>query len=368
MALASDVKKQIMAEYATAEGDTGSPEVQVAMLTRRIADLTEHLQHAQARPPQPPGSAAAGRPPPPAAEVPGEDRHHPLPVADRATRPAPVAPRGEWPPGRSPSSYGDPPYGTKAPCRSARRENGRRSSVVAPGSTNAPGASIEDRLAGFPPRRASGPDVARKRAHEKCQKARFTSPLPPSTTASFGTRSITLRDRPAGQAGRRLRRRAPRRRPCCCRPPRPSQAPEGALRLLPADRRRRGADVRRRPDPRLVLPPRGPPERGRDPHLPADRPPAAPDVRQGPAQRGPGRHHGPVAATPTTSTTCVAINARVDVHPAVRPAVLRPDRRHPGGAHRRPVGRLPDPRRARGRRPSTWSWPAGSCPTATSRS
>ena len=44
MALASDVKKQIMTDYATVEGDTGSPEVQVAMLSRRIADLTEHLR------------------------------------------------------------------------------------------------------------------------------------------------------------------------------------------------------------------------------------------------------------------------------------------------------------------------------------
>jgi small subunit ribosomal protein S15 len=44
VALASDVKKQIMADYATADGDTGSPEVQVAMLSRRIADLTEHLR------------------------------------------------------------------------------------------------------------------------------------------------------------------------------------------------------------------------------------------------------------------------------------------------------------------------------------
>ncbi len=33
-----------MTEYATHEGDTGSPEVQVAMLTRRILDLTEHLK------------------------------------------------------------------------------------------------------------------------------------------------------------------------------------------------------------------------------------------------------------------------------------------------------------------------------------
>jgi small subunit ribosomal protein S15 len=38
------VKQQIMSEYATGEGDTGSPEVQVALLTRRIADLTEHMK------------------------------------------------------------------------------------------------------------------------------------------------------------------------------------------------------------------------------------------------------------------------------------------------------------------------------------
>ncbi|MDQ1292516.1 MAG: small subunit ribosomal protein [Actinomycetota bacterium] len=44
MALDAAVKQKIMAEYATAEGDTGSPEVQVAMLTQRIRDLTEHLK------------------------------------------------------------------------------------------------------------------------------------------------------------------------------------------------------------------------------------------------------------------------------------------------------------------------------------
>jgi len=38
-------KQAIMTEYATVEGDTGSPEVQVAVLTRRISDLTEHLRY-----------------------------------------------------------------------------------------------------------------------------------------------------------------------------------------------------------------------------------------------------------------------------------------------------------------------------------
>lgn len=37
-------KTAIMQEYATHEGDTGSPEVQIAVLTKRIKDLTEHLK------------------------------------------------------------------------------------------------------------------------------------------------------------------------------------------------------------------------------------------------------------------------------------------------------------------------------------
>jgi small subunit ribosomal protein S15 len=37
-------KTAIIKEYATHEGDTGSPEVQVAVLTKRINDLTEHLK------------------------------------------------------------------------------------------------------------------------------------------------------------------------------------------------------------------------------------------------------------------------------------------------------------------------------------
>ena len=44
MPLATDVKQRIMTEYATVERDTGSPEVQVAMLSQRIKDLTEHLK------------------------------------------------------------------------------------------------------------------------------------------------------------------------------------------------------------------------------------------------------------------------------------------------------------------------------------
>ena len=42
--ITKEVKTQVISENATHEGDTGSPEVQIAVLTRRINDLTEHLK------------------------------------------------------------------------------------------------------------------------------------------------------------------------------------------------------------------------------------------------------------------------------------------------------------------------------------
>lgn len=44
MPLDSTVKAEIRTQHATSERDTGSPEVQVALLSRRIDDLTEHLK------------------------------------------------------------------------------------------------------------------------------------------------------------------------------------------------------------------------------------------------------------------------------------------------------------------------------------
>ena len=42
--MTKDEKQAIIAQYATHEGDTGSPEVQIALLTARINHLTEHLK------------------------------------------------------------------------------------------------------------------------------------------------------------------------------------------------------------------------------------------------------------------------------------------------------------------------------------
>ncbi len=44
MPLAPERKQEVVVEYATSDGDTGSPEVQIALLTERIKDLTEHLK------------------------------------------------------------------------------------------------------------------------------------------------------------------------------------------------------------------------------------------------------------------------------------------------------------------------------------
>jgi small subunit ribosomal protein S15 len=42
--LAREQKQEIMTGYATKEGDTGSPEVQIALITERIRSLTDHLR------------------------------------------------------------------------------------------------------------------------------------------------------------------------------------------------------------------------------------------------------------------------------------------------------------------------------------
>ena len=44
MALKKSEKENIIKEYATHEGDTGSPEVQIAILTKEIKTITEHLK------------------------------------------------------------------------------------------------------------------------------------------------------------------------------------------------------------------------------------------------------------------------------------------------------------------------------------
>ena len=155
-----------------------------------------------------------------------------------------------------------------------------------------------------------------------------------------------VRDRPPRPAGRRLRRGLPRRRDHDPLGHDRLEAAQGQPRLLPPHGRRRGAHVRRGSHPRLVLPSRGPPVRGRDPHLPPDRPPAAPVLRQGPAQRGPGRRDDHVAA-PRRALRRRRDQRGLDVD-ACSPACRSPARSAPPASPTSTaLGRLPDPHPAR---------------------
>ena len=44
MSIETERKKEVISEYALKDGDTGSPEIQVAILTERIVNLTEHFK------------------------------------------------------------------------------------------------------------------------------------------------------------------------------------------------------------------------------------------------------------------------------------------------------------------------------------
>ena len=44
MPLAREIKQELVQEYAITDGDTGSPEVQIALLTERVKGLTDHLR------------------------------------------------------------------------------------------------------------------------------------------------------------------------------------------------------------------------------------------------------------------------------------------------------------------------------------
>jgi len=69
MAMTKDVKETIIARHAKHDGDTGSPEVQIALLTERITTLTEHLK-AQEGLPQPSRPAQDGGSAPAAPQLP----------------------------------------------------------------------------------------------------------------------------------------------------------------------------------------------------------------------------------------------------------------------------------------------------------
>ena len=98
MTLTNEGKLEIVRKFGRDEKDTGSAEVQIALLTSRINELTEHLRvhkkdHHSRR-----GSAVARGAEAPPARLPGAQGSRVLPQADRRARPAPLSRPGS--PGR----------------------------------------------------------------------------------------------------------------------------------------------------------------------------------------------------------------------------------------------------------------------------
>ena len=80
--ISKEKKAAIMKEYARTEGDTGSPEVQVAVLTARIQELTEHLQSNHKRSSLQTWSSENGRSETWTVSLPEENRHRKIPCTD----------------------------------------------------------------------------------------------------------------------------------------------------------------------------------------------------------------------------------------------------------------------------------------------
>ena len=118
-------------------------------------------------------------------------------------------------------------------------------------------------------------------------------------------------------------------------------------RLLPPDRRHRGAGLRRGQDPRRVLPPRGQGLGPGHPDLPAHRPPAAPFVPEGLPQRGPRRRHD-LRRRPGEPARRPRHQRRLGRADDLGHPLRRPHRRRAHGLHhRRRVDPAPHLRRGR---------------------
>src|SRR3954452_4493688 len=192
MALESAVKKQIMTEYATVENDTGSPEVQVAMLTRRISDLTEHLKaHKHDHHSRRGLLLLVGRRRRLLNYLAKTDITRYRSLIERLVLHR-CARRGALPretPGRSPSSYGNRRTGRTGQPPAASREG--RSSVVGPGDVSVPPEGESGRE-GFD-RAPVAPDAgrhscrqrSRRSARCRCDEKREGHMSAPTTTGSI---------------------------------------------------------------------------------------------------------------------------------------------------------------------------------------
>ena len=371
MALDQATKAKIIGEYATNEGDTGSPEVQVAMLTRASTELTEHLKmHKHDHHSRRGLLLLVGQRRRLLAYL-AEDGHPALPGARRAARPAAITSVGgastcamSTGMRRSPVTISESLHGVHrahAERHAARHGTtwyaGMGSRSAARRHTSVLGSGLRERadsarargLRSKTGRGASSPGRTRHKGEKPHMTEQTTLGTHHSTAVidngAFGTREIIfstgrLARQAAGSALAQLGDTVVLSATTA------SKQPKEQFDFFPltvdveermyAAGRIPGSFFRRegRPSEDAILTCRL-----------IDRP-LRPSFVKG------LRNEVQVVETvlaldPQHPYDVVAINAASHVDQALRPAVLRPDRGDPDGPHRRHVGRLPDPRGAR---------------------
>ena len=252
MSLSAERKQKIVKEYATKKDDTGSPEVQIALLTERINGLTEHFKTHKKDNHSRRGLLKMVSLRRRLLDHVKAERRGALPEDHRASGNPPLAGRAARPRGCSRCLM-------KMAMWAGFRERKLRRSTLFDNEKRDTKCSTTQRV-----------EIewgGRKLSLETGRMAR---------QADAAVVRPVRRDQRAGDRGRREKRAA-------------------RHRLLPADRQLPGEDLRRRQDPRRLFQARGPPEREGDADLAPDRPADPAAVRRGLQARDAGGRHRALA-------------------------------------------------------------------------
>ena len=230
MTLSKEQKQEIIGKFKLHEGDSGSPEVQIALLTEKIQLPHRALQGPQAGPRVAARAAAHGRPAPPAAGLPQGHQGRSLSQGREGSRTAPLGARPGLPdaPARAASRPRGPPAAPPPPLPRGRRGSGRAGPAgertgtndgthrTVSNSADGPSASAPARWPSWPAARpwssSAAPSCWWPRAPPSGRVRRRTSSPSPWTTASAPTPRARSRAASSSARAGRPRRKCSRSR------------------------------------------------------------------------------------------------------------------------------------------------------------
>ena len=330
MSITTERKAEVIKTYATKAGDTGSPEVQVAILSERITNLTEHFKthvkdnHSRR------GLLKLVSQRRQLARLPQARSTKALQELDREARYSPLKRLRAGGPARS---WADrrvhPPFCRRHRLPLDRRADARPFAEGPKAMAGSPDA-VSDRSRAA---RSLSPSCSWLSAGPKTMRDNAMFDIH-REELDWGGRKLA-RNRQDSAPGRRRRRRH-LWRDHGARHRRRRQEAEGRHRLPAADLQLPGEILRCRPHSRRLLQARGPPDRKRDADLAPDRPPDPSAVRRRLALRHAGHRHHPVARSGERSRHR-RDGGGVGGADALRRAVHGPDRRRPRRLHQQRI-------------------------------